>query len=46
MEEKKKETQKKNEERLPQNCPFCGAPLQPNGTCWVCPCCGTTTGCS
>ena len=27
-------------------CPFCGATLQPNGVCWVCPNCGTTTGCS
>jgi ribonucleoside-diphosphate reductase alpha chain len=27
-------------------CRVCGAITQPSGTCWVCPVCGETTGCS
>lgn len=27
-------------------CGVCGSPTRPNGSCYVCPACGTTTGCS
>lgn len=40
------EPHKENTYQAFRICPFCGAVLQPNGTCWICPSCGTTTGCS
>ena len=28
------------------SCSFCGAPTLPSGSCFTCPRCGETTGCS